>query len=275
MPDDFFRTRLVCTLLETCGACFDRGTAKKKLDFFLTFFQVCRPRCEYISKLVLTNTAQYYFHTKEPLPMDIDFIIQDTYALTRPQWKLAKDFEEAGRAFAESVTQNYKTTEIGKTIEPDAPDEDSSDDEADDDELQVPEMEDAHSSSEEVEAEVEISLLALKLYADSAQPLVNDDPKPDSDFDEEIIVTRHQEERDPDAEADFDRELAKMMAESLDSRKFDRKPLFDVPLPMRRAPKDISTAGEDSPSEGTATPPNTMAFSLMTKKGNRQQVCHS
>lgn len=40
MPDDYFRIRLVCTLLDTCGTCFDRGTAKKKLDFFLTFFQV-------------------------------------------------------------------------------------------------------------------------------------------------------------------------------------------------------------------------------------------
>ena len=63
-----------------------------------------------------------------------------------------------------------------------------------------------------------------------------------------------------------------MMSESMDSRKFDRKPLFDVPLPMRRAPRDNNTTGDDSPNEGTSTPPNTMAFSLMTKKGNRQQV---
>jgi regulator of nonsense transcripts 2 len=40
LPDDFFRIRLVCTLLDTCGHCFDRGSAKKKLDFFLIFFQV-------------------------------------------------------------------------------------------------------------------------------------------------------------------------------------------------------------------------------------------
>lgn len=40
MPDDFFRIRLVCQLLDTCGHCFDRGSAKKKLDFFLKFFQV-------------------------------------------------------------------------------------------------------------------------------------------------------------------------------------------------------------------------------------------
>ena len=39
-PDDFFRVRLICTVLDTCGTCFERGPAKKKLDFFLTFLQV-------------------------------------------------------------------------------------------------------------------------------------------------------------------------------------------------------------------------------------------
>lgn len=39
-PNDFFRIRLCCTLLDTCGMCFDRGSSKKKLDNFLTFFQV-------------------------------------------------------------------------------------------------------------------------------------------------------------------------------------------------------------------------------------------
>jgi regulator of nonsense transcripts 2 len=41
MPDDFFRIRLVATLLETCGIFFNRGAAGKKLDYFLSFFQVC------------------------------------------------------------------------------------------------------------------------------------------------------------------------------------------------------------------------------------------
>lgn len=40
MPDDFFRIRLVCVLLDTCGMCFDRGSQKRKLDNFLAFFQV-------------------------------------------------------------------------------------------------------------------------------------------------------------------------------------------------------------------------------------------
>lgn len=106
------------------------------------------------------------------------------------------------------------------------------------------------------------------------QALTNGAAQHDSDFQGEIVVKRQEEERDPVAEAEFDRQLAKMMSESLDSRKFERKPLFDVPLPMRRAQREATATGNDSGNEGTATPPhvNTTVFSLMTKKGNRQQV---
>ena len=38
--DNFFRVRLVCIMLDTCGQYFDRGNTKKKLDCFLIYFQV-------------------------------------------------------------------------------------------------------------------------------------------------------------------------------------------------------------------------------------------
>ena len=63
-----------------------------------------------------------------------------------------------------------------------------------------------------------------------------------------------------------------MMTESIDSRKFERKPMFDVPLPLRRAPREPLASPEDHSPEITASGRNTMAFSLMTKKGNRQHV---
>ena len=63
-----------------------------------------------------------------------------------------------------------------------------------------------------------------------------------------------------------------MMSEGLEARKFERKPMFDVPLPMRRAQRDGASAAEDSPIEGPAPLQKKMAFALMTKKGNRQQV---
>ncbi|KAL8678632.1 MAG: hypothetical protein Q9186_005022 [Xanthomendoza sp. 1 TL-2023] len=240
MPDDFFRVRLVCTVLDFCGGYFDRGAAKRKLDFFLTFFQ-------------------YYISTKEPMPMDIDFIVQDSFALLRPQWKLIRDFEDAGQTFATLVKQSYKSQGANKSQGiTSAVDEASSSDEGDGENTRVPAMDDGQSSSEEAEAE----------------PTTNGDMKHDSDFEDDIVVTRQAEERDPEAEAEFDRELAKMMSESLDSRKFERKALFDVPLPMRRAQRETATVGDDSGNEGTTTPPNahTTAFSLMTKKGNRQQT---
>ena len=87
--------------------------------------------------------------------MDIDFIVQDSYALTRKDWKLVTNLEEAGHAFAEAVTQNFKPQGVEKVAEPeDADNESSSDDGGDEDELRVPEMDDAHSSSEEVDPEV-------------------------------------------------------------------------------------------------------------------------
>ncbi|KAL4967643.1 regulator of nonsense transcripts 2 [Aspergillus stella-maris] len=245
MPDDFFRIRLICQLLDTCGHCFDRGSAKKKLDFFLKFFQ-------------------YYICTKDPLPMDIDFLVQDTYSLTRPQWNLVTDFEEASRIFGEAVAQNFKPQE-----EKPEPEEESEDSASDDDleEDAIPEAEEEGESSDEADV--------------SPNAEQNDDSESEE---EQIFVTRQEEERDPEAEAEFDREFEKMMTESVESRKFERKAIFDIPLPMRRAARD--TAAEtlappsvlDAPPAPTPAPApaqpsgNTMAFSLMTKKGNKQQT---
>lgn len=108
--------------------------------------------------------------------MDIDFIVQDTYALTKPQWKLASSYEEAGRAFAELVAQNYKMQEPEKSLELDPVDDVlSSSDEADYDEPPIPDMEDGPSSSEEIETEVCLQSKPPKKctdYYDSLLPMV-------------------------------------------------------------------------------------------------------
>ena len=46
-PEHLFRIRLICTLLDTCGHYFDRGSTKKKMDCFLVFFQVSINALEY------------------------------------------------------------------------------------------------------------------------------------------------------------------------------------------------------------------------------------
>lgn len=51
------QVRLVCMLLETCGGYFHKGSAARKLDRFLAYFQ-------------------RYLLAKPPLPLDIDFDVQ-------------------------------------------------------------------------------------------------------------------------------------------------------------------------------------------------------
>ncbi|KAI1756642.1 MIF4G domain-containing protein [Xylaria castorea] len=253
MPDDFFRIRLIATMLETCGLFFSRGAAGKKLEYFLSFFQ-------------------YYIHTKHPLPMDIEFIVQDTFTFTRPQWKLVANLEEAAKAFQLAIAQDQKSSGIDKAADPDEVSIGSSSDDDDgiegDCELGDPEAESDRESEfggddEDGDADDDGE------YPDDQHD--QSQSYKDSDSEEEaIVVTKKAEEFDPEAEAEFDRELAKMMAESLESRKFDRKQLFDVPLPLRSKTRDpLTTTDSEEQNKDSA---NTMAFSLLTKKGNRQQT---
>ncbi|KAM6508986.1 mRNA decay protein, variant 2 [Fusarium solani] len=234
-PDDFFRIRLVATMLETCGMFFNRGAAGKKLDYFLSFFQ-------------------YYIFTKGPLPMDIEFLVQDTFHLTRPQWKLAAGLDEAVKAFQLAVAQDQKSAGVDKTADMDDATSDPSSDDDNGDNDDVDGDDNDESASEEEDADD-----------------VEEESDSESTFEEEaIVVTRQEEEVDPEDEADFEREYAKLMAESLESRKFERKQLFDVPLPVRAKNRETPSSTEGASSE--APPNHTMAFSLLTKKGNRQQT---
>ncbi|KAF8438755.1 nonsense-mediated mRNA decay factor [Terfezia claveryi] len=243
MSDDFFRIRLVCTLLDVCGMCFERGSAKRKLDFFLTFFQ-------------------YYIYTKEPLPMDVEFLVLDTFQAIRPNWKLHTNLEDAAKAFEEAVSKTYKTPDEKLLAEPEDAEDDG--DSSDEGEADFEHREDEEAQLSDGDEEGESQTVA------SAENV----PSSDSEEEEDIVVQLRQEERDPEADAEFDRELAKMMAESLDSRKFERKPVFDVPLPMRRSglSREPTIGGEVTDVPPPTQAPGTMAFSLLTKKGNRQQT---
>jgi regulator of nonsense transcripts 2 len=81
--------------------------------------------------------------------MDIEFIVQDVFALTRPQWKLASNLEEASRAFQLAMAQDQKTAGLDKTVELDDADSDGSSDEGLGDG-------DAEAGLADVDAEVEI-----------------------------------------------------------------------------------------------------------------------
>ncbi|KAI9710646.1 MAG: hypothetical protein M1828_002133 [Chrysothrix sp. TS-e1954] len=241
LPDDFFRIRLVCSLLDTCGPFFDKGTARKKLDFFLTFFQ-------------------YYIQIKDPAPMEIDFVVTDAYTLVRPQWKLAKTLEEAGSTFAEACKANFKVDIMNKPAEPEEVEADN----LEDDGARSPAGEEEDSSTDEADEDADAD-------ADD-QPTTPNGVH--SDEEEHIIVTRPEDQRDPEAEAEFDRELAKMMSESMETRKPERpRQNFDIALPMRRGQqRDAANAGPVDDGETENVAPDTTKFSLLSKRGNKPQT---
>lgn len=80
-PTHLFRIRLVCVLLETCGTYFSSGSSKKKLDYFLVFFQA------------------YYLFKKELLqtvfPPSLEHIFKETLLTLRPKIKFYSNYEEA------------------------------------------------------------------------------------------------------------------------------------------------------------------------------------
>jgi len=182
--------------------------------------------------------------------------------MVRPQWKLVTDLDEASKAFAEAVQMKYKQEASDRNTEDADEADSSSDEEALGEEENAAEVEAHDSSGEEGE--------------EGADEQSDHEQAGESSSEEEhIIVVREEEKLDPEAEAEFDREFAAMMAESLDSRKNERQGRFDVPLPVRKAQRPVADIIEEGNTSGNEAPlptTNTMAFQLMTKKGNRQQV---
>ncbi|XP_078437885.1 regulator of nonsense transcripts UPF2 [Wolffia australiana] len=81
-PEDCFRARMIITLLQTCGHYFGRGSSRRKLDRFLTYFQ-------------------RYVLSKGSIPLDVEFDIQDLFADLRPQMKRYSSMEEVNAALVE------------------------------------------------------------------------------------------------------------------------------------------------------------------------------
>lgn len=88
------------------------------------------------------------------------------------------------------------------------------------------------------------------------------------DEEDVVIIRDHdhkKDEIDEEADADFDREFAKMMADTTDARRGDSRrappPVFDTAIPHLKK-REEREAGEGK-----------MNFTLLSKKGNRPQVC--
>lgn len=92
--------------------------------------------------------------------MDIDFIVQDIFALTRPQWNFAPNLEEATKALQQAVAQDQKSAGADKIIEADeaSSGESSDDDNVDLDEIDGEDVDGDDDSLSEEDEEVDVSM---------------------------------------------------------------------------------------------------------------------
>lgn len=244
----------MCTLLDTCGMCFDHGSSKIKLDSFLVLFQM-------------------YILAKETVPLEIEYMIEDTFTELRPKLRRFQTYEEAVVA-VESLLGPLGTNDQSNVGNDDSDSDDSDNDEDGDDDGQDDEDDDSYDDDDGMEDDEDSH--AMRQMEDEEQA---------------VVLTNHNKPAEP-VDEDFEREYLKMMTESLESRKFERKHLtLDVAIPIIR-PAGMYNAQiclsldcqqsrtnflasnflPDRREEPKTENPDHVSFTLLTKKGNKQQM---
>ena len=169
-PDDLFRIRLVCSLLDTCGEYFKKGTAKKKLDLFLSYFQ-------------------YYVIVKRTLPCwraemggvewpkHVDYQLSDTLQPLRPKLHIYKKFDQYAGLLTEieriesELNREINPNSLGAIAEEvDENDDDLYEDESDDSDSDI-------SDDEEIDEEEYARIEAAKTAEEEARKKAEDDAK--------------------------------------------------------------------------------------------------
>ncbi|XP_046405621.1 regulator of nonsense transcripts 2 isoform X2 [Ischnura elegans] len=84
-PENLFRIRLVCVLLETCGTYFSHGSSKKKLDCFFVYFQ----------NYFWYKYSHPFWNVNNPFPFGVMFMFKDVLTSLRPKIKLYESYGEA------------------------------------------------------------------------------------------------------------------------------------------------------------------------------------
>ncbi|XP_051544359.1 regulator of nonsense transcripts 2-like [Myxocyprinus asiaticus] len=274
-PEHLFRIRLVCTLLDTCGQYFDRGSSKKKLDCFLIYFQ----RYIWLKKSLDVWTKD------QPFPIDIEYMITDTLELLRPKMKLCSSLEEAcahvtqlEREFLVKLGLEKDGRSSSSMGENDALDEEDDDDEDDggaeteeqsgnESEMNEPEEEEGSENEEEEHEEEEENTDYL---TDS-----NKENETDEENNEVTIRGGGLKHVACAEDEDFIQALDKMMLENLQQRTGEAVKVHQldvaIPLQLKSQLKKSSTPSCTADADADADITDTMQFVMLTRKGNKQQ----
>ncbi|KAK3154687.1 hypothetical protein QOZ80_2BG0193890 [Eleusine coracana subsp. coracana] len=275
-PEDCFRIRLIITLLQTCGHYFSKGSSKRKLDKFLLHFQ-------------------RYIISKGPLPLDIEFDIQDLFAELRPNMSRYSSIEELNSAIVEleekehaapvekaeserhSDSESHKRQPRGAAlsvngqtpangVEENGKDHEAAGSESYSDSGSVDGREDEEDLSEEKSND----------GSDNEGDDEDDDIPVGSDEDEGVEIRQKVVQIDPKEQEDFDRELKALLQESLESRKSEARSRLTlnmmVPMNVLEGSKDPRATESESGEETVDEEGGNVRVKVLMKKGHKQQT---
>ncbi|XP_064198637.1 regulator of nonsense transcripts 2 isoform X2 [Anguilla rostrata] len=276
-PEHLFRVRMVCTLLDTCGQYFDRGSSKRKLDCFLIYFQ----------RYIWWKKSTDVWTKEHPFPIDIDYMISDTLELLRPKMRLCCSLEEATRQVTE--LEREFLLKLGLAMEKDgkcsstmgegeALDEEDDDDdeeggaeteEQSGNESEMNDHEEEEGSENEEEEREEEEEENTDYLTDS-----NKENETDEENNEVTIKGGGLKHVACAEDEDFIQALDKMMLENLQQRSGESVKVhqLDVAIPLqlksqlKKGPAPACSADAD-----IADTADTMQFVMLTRKGNKQQ----
>ncbi|MBN3315558.1 RENT2 protein, partial [Atractosteus spatula] len=275
-PEHLFRIRLVCTVLDTCGQYFDRGSSKRKLDCFLIYFQ----------RYIWWKKSLDVWTKDHPFPIDIDYMISDTLELLRPKMKLCCSLEEAMRQVAELEREflvklglaNDKDSKGSSSIEEGEALEDEEDDDdeeggaeteeqsGNESELNEPEEEEVSENEEEDREEEEEE--NTDYLTDS-----NKENETDEENTEVTLMGGGLKHVACAEDEEFIQALDKMMLENLQQRSGESVKVhqLDVAIPLQLKSQLKKGPPPVVGGEGDAEMVDTMQFVMLTRKGNKQQ----
>jgi regulator of nonsense transcripts 2 len=222
---------------------------------------------------------------KKEIPMDVEFMLNDTldvscsdlnhlgapadnFQAMRPKTAHLRTFAEAAAAVDVLLAE-----QSGRVWESDS--EDGGDEEGE------------RGGADREDGDEEVCLAGQVWDMPLTHQVLNtaapDEHEGDEDDDaEDVVVIRERstqhDEVNEEAQSDFDREFARMLADTTDTRRGERKaapPIFDTAVPhIRRQAEGAAVPGAAGGGKAgaSAVEQERMQFSLLSKKGNKQQV---
>eukprot|EP00800_Vazella_pourtalesii_P014053 TRINITY_DN3468_c0_g4_i6.p1 TRINITY_DN3468_c0_g4~~TRINITY_DN3468_c0_g4_i6.p1 ORF type:complete len:946 (+),score=251.10 TRINITY_DN3468_c0_g4_i6:1-2838(+) len=246
--DNYFRIRMICSLLETCGEYFDHGSNRKRLDNFFIFFQC------------------YVWMKKRPLPILIEFSVTDMMESLRPDIVYYESYEDSHKAAVELESQfdktlRYLTSSYDVTTQPangvtNVNSKQSLSDEEDDE---------YHRKGNKSKGKTETEELQDELDSDGEMsPSDNQE-----DYQDDVVLSGGIKHITCLEDDEFINALDKAMSEDIQGRRSDtaKVPVADIAIPMKLKGTNLKPGGDTDLKEDEH-----LTFTLMMKKGHKSQV---